>query len=723
MRAKGLSAAALSELKAVLARPLPIQQDRLFLWAVVGFAGGCGLYLQWHFEPHLWSGLMAVGFAVILCRLLWLSVWQIVPFYFILPLALGFAYMQMQAHVLAKRPSPLAGIHQVQGVIKSLDDRGKRLYMDVAVDIVDTQSYDNRGTYMRLSAYASQMPQTPKLRLGDRISLLTKLTVPKAAKAEGSFSPRRYYWFQKIVQRGYALSDVRVQDTHISPLSASHNVPLYTRMRNLIFDMRLAVADSIRAAIGENDRAHVAVALLTGLRGRLNEKVKQDMRYSGLAHLLAISGLHMGFAALNMFFLARLLMCLYPYFALRLPTKPIAATIALGTALMYWLLAGDSVSVHRAWIMVSLFLFAVLLDKCALSLRNVAISALILLLWKPQQIIQPGFQISFMSVIALIAFFEWRRETQSFTALTPQTRNRQIASTITRPFSMAVLSAMIAGFASQPLISHYFGYVASWSLPANVLAVPLTGLWIIPCGFLGLILMPFGAQDLAFTLMAWGIDVLLFIARYTRNLPFGELHLPAFPASALIIFAMGMLWLCLWRTQIRYAGIALIATAYLIWWNTDKPIIIVDANSSMFAVAPAKNDNYLLFNGSPNSYTAKEWQRRYGLNGYDKAPNDNFTTQSIACSVTACRIGGHNSNSPSNHSVALSFSRHDLWRHCLQADVVVTFYDAGNFSLCRTHATKSFSRRQIKQRGAIIIYRDKIRFAETNNGRLWQTQP
>lgn len=169
--------------------------------------------------------------------------------------------------------------------------------------------------------------------------------------------------------------------------------------------LRATVNARIRAAL-QGETGEIAAALITGERGGISEEVTQAMRDSGLAHILSISGLHMVIMAGTVFWLVRALLALVPRLALRYPIKKWAAASALAAASFYLALSGAAVPTVRSWIMMSIVLIAVMLDRPALTMRNVALAALAILIIAPESLFDPSFEMSFAAVIALVALYE-----------------------------------------------------------------------------------------------------------------------------------------------------------------------------------------------------------------------------------------------------------------------------------------------------------------------------
>ncbi|HRF38971.1 MAG TPA: ComEC/Rec2 family competence protein, partial [Saprospiraceae bacterium] len=130
------------------------------------------------------------------------------------------------------------------------------------------------------------------------------------------------------------------------------------------------------------------------------------IRASGLAHLLSISGLHIGLVAGIVFVTARSLLALIPWLALRWPTKKLAAILSVIAAAFYTLLAGAPVPAQRSFLMVAIALLAVLVDRQGISMRLIAWAALAVLLTQPDSLTGPSFQMSFAAVVALVATYE-----------------------------------------------------------------------------------------------------------------------------------------------------------------------------------------------------------------------------------------------------------------------------------------------------------------------------
>ena len=225
----------------------------------------------------------------------------------------------------------------------------------------------------------------------------------------------------------------------------------------------------------------IGVALLTGLRGALPDQIWDQWAIAGIAHLLSISGLHLALVAGTLFFTVRIALALAPPLALRLPTKKLAALIALFGAFGYLLLSGAPVPTQRAFAMTALGLVAIMADRNPFSMRLVTWAAIVVLLLQPESLLGASFQMSFGAVVALIAVYE-----------TGVARRPAEAGGLDWRLLMYVggiaLTTLVASTATTPFSIYHFSRFPTYGIATNLIAVPLTGIWIMPWGMLGLLL-------------------------------------------------------------------------------------------------------------------------------------------------------------------------------------------------------------------------------------------
>lgn len=230
------------------------------------------------------------------------------------------------------------------------------------------------------------------------------------------------------------------------------------------------------------------------------------MRDAGLAHLLAISGLHIGLVGGLLFFVVRLLLATSETLALRYPIKKWAALAAVAGSFGYLLVSGGTLPTQRAFLMLSLALLAVLIDRVAISMNLVAWAALVILMLVPESLLSVSFQMSFAAVVGLVAVYE--------TAVLRHARGAGPAGPARRAglyLGAVLLSTLVAGTATAPFALYHFNRFALYGVLANLIAVPLTALWIMPWAVVAFALMPFGLEAWALAPMGLGIEAVIAV--------------------------------------------------------------------------------------------------------------------------------------------------------------------------------------------------------------------
>ncbi len=362
------------------------------------------------------------------------------------------------------------------------------------------------------------------VHVGDVVRVRGRLLPPSEPVVPGGFDFARWAYFHGLGAVGYAYGDVELV------ARAEGGVAMA--------EVRRAIARHAVAVVG-GDAGGVAAALLTGLRGDISDAVWEDMQGAGLAHLLAISGLHIGLVAGTAFVAVRYAVCAWPWLALRLLAPRLAALAALAVAFLYLVLAGAPLPTQRAFLMTAVVMVALLLDREAISLRLVALAACVVLAIDPAALMGASFQMSFAAVTALVAVYErWRRRRPDRGAPAPSLLWAYVVG--------VALSTVIATLATAPLAAFHFGRLPTYGIVANLVAVPLMGFWIMPLGLISLFLMPLGLDGPLLTLMGRGIDGVLWSAATASSWPGASVAVPPPPPAAMLWLVAAGLWAGLW---------------------------------------------------------------------------------------------------------------------------------------------------------------------------------
>ena len=337
----------------------------------------------------------------------------------------------------------------------------------------------------------------------------------------GGWDTQRDAFFAGLGVSGYALGRVEV---------TARGTP--DRMASRVQWLRETIAHRVTAVIPGAAGA-VAVTLLTGASRGIPEVDHAAFRESGLAHLLAVAGLHIGIVMAFALGAARILLALSERASLFWPAKQIAAVFALSVGGCYMLLTGAHVPIVRSFAMACLMTLAILAGRQPISVRGLGIAGIVLMLISPYEVPGVSFQMSFSAVLALISGYETMR---------PWLRRlygKSIARRLLSYLAALALTSTLAGTASLPYGAYHFGHVQIYYVLSNMIAVPVTALWVMPAGMIALLLMPFGLEWLALVPMGWGAALIIAVAKITAALPDATVLVPHMPAWGLAVLSVG----------------------------------------------------------------------------------------------------------------------------------------------------------------------------------------
>jgi competence protein ComEC len=354
--------------------------------------------------------------------------------------------------------------------------------------------------------------------------------------------------------------------------------------------------------------ASIVSAVVAGDKGHISDRQYEQYRNAGLAHFLAISGLHMSMIAGLMFFLVRFLWALYPPLALRFDGKKVAAVFALLLSLIYLLISGQAVSARRAFVMTSVVLVGVLCSRRALSLYSMSLAAMLILFFSPEVLVSAGFQMSFAAVLGLTAFYE---QVSAFLRRFLKTDRLYRWFKIVLLYIAGVIVAdFIASVMTLPFAVYHFNMVAVYTSLGNFLAGPIIGLVIMPFVLLSLLTLPFGLAKPFLLVAGFGVDWVNRITQYVSSLPQAVLWVPSMPTWGLIALSLGFLWLILWQAKWRYFGLIAIVIGWGSIFCASTPDILIAPQGR--AIAFKNTDGQLEFiKGKTNRFIKEVWCRRY----------------------------------------------------------------------------------------------------------------
>ena len=473
---------------------------------------------------------------------------------------------------------------------------------------------------------------------GDTIRVRAVLRPPAPPAYPGAWDLQRDAFFNGLGGSGMALWPV---ERLAQPGQSS--------LRRWVMNLRQIVADRIMAGL-PGVKGAVAATMLTGLGTAIPTDDRAAFRDSGLAHLLAVAGLHIGIVMGLVMGATRFALALSERAALRWPCKQIAAAAALAAGLGYVLLTGMHVPVLRSFAMASLVTLGIVSGRRAISMRGLALAAMVLIIYAPQEVTGVSFQMSFAAVLALIAGYE---------VLGPVlARLQQWRST--RHVVVLVLTSLLAGVAAAPFGAYYFGHVQVYFILANLAAVPLTAAVVLPAGLLSLALMPLGLERLALVPMGWAIDVVLWIAHHVAALPAASFGVPHMPGWGLAIVALGLAWLGLWRSRLRLAGLAIVAAGLLAGLVSPPADMLISSDARLIAW---RSPAFLQTRPGNSRFVLDSWSQ-YWAEPLSAPFPENGAPGPIRCDIDGCRI--------EQAGAAILIARSQRPMDCAAAAVVVS---------------------------------------------------
>ncbi|AKI00824.1 ComEC/Rec2-related protein [Hoeflea sp. IMCC20628] len=574
-----------------------------FLFLPVAMGGGAGLFYMSPTDPDLFI----VGAGMLIALLL--------------------AALSRQNHIAAARCATFlaallagalaAGIEQQRGAVlldsdvttridgrvdaREFDGQGRVWYL---IDLVSTADPEIRRPPARVRVVA-RAPHQP-VPVGALISGRARLSSPSGPVMPGGYDFAFKAFVDGIGAHGFFYSTPETAAPTLRQTGLVHLLKL--RLRTV----REQISMRIRTVL-PGDPGGVAAALAVSDRRGISKATQDALRATGLAHILAISGLHMALAAGTLYIGLRKGLALFPTLVEAFPVKKIAAIGALLTATAYLLISGGSVATQRAWVMLAVMLIAVLADRSALTMRNVALSAIVIIVLTPSAVVGPGFQMSFAATAALIA---------AYAVFAGRARDRPVSAPGLLGGSMPVrwfvalarlmlglaITSLVAGVATGLFSAHHFHRVAGHGLLANLLAMPLVTLVVMPAGLAAMLLMPFGLDAMPLQLMGRGIEGVIAMANYVDSLG-GNITVGQIPLAATATAGAGLVFLVFLRSWLHLSGAVLIALGIALALPPlarPGPDILISEDGKLVALVGPET---LASNAArPSAFVFEQWQ-------------------------------------------------------------------------------------------------------------------
>lgn len=560
-------------------------------------AAGIGLYFALPFEPSVW-GLTLAPMAMVGFFLLRKNPFFAPLLATLFAFVLGLGAAQLETRLIARplleektEPLPVYGLLYRA---EALPEGGSRLLLK-NVWMPETPK-EKRPRFARIKV---RKPLDALPEPGTRVSVWGPLWPPADPALPGGYDFRRGAFFKQLGASGLSYGKLREHEAKYPP-------PFFWDGFNLVFEKirrKLAVMAFSRLP---SDQAPMTAALLTGSQTGIDRDVMEAMRASGLSHLLSISGVHVSMIALLIYLPLRFFLACFPWIALRWPIKKIAAAAALFGTILYTILVGSDPPTVRSALMTGIVMAAVIADRKALSLRLVALAALFIMLVAPSAAIGPSFQMSFAAVLAMVSAYEKRLDAalkEGFSFELPVW-----IKNFWRHARDIILTSIVATAATAPFTLFHFNVFSFYGVAANMIAIPLTSLWVMPCLLLTYLTAPFGLAGPLLDGAGWGVAAIIHIAEIVAAWPLAQVFAPSMPIWAFGLFVSGGLWLCLWRGRLRLFGFAPIFIACFYPLSVSLPSLFVAPEDGVWAVRLA-DGRLAAFGKRGENFTISQWQQ------------------------------------------------------------------------------------------------------------------
>jgi len=496
------------------------------------------------------------------------------------------------------------------------------------------------------------MPQLRRARIlipsaqlpgvGDIITSRMRLYRVPGPVVPGGYDSQFNAYFDGIGAYGSTLGDLQIT-TPLQRNSLARNIQ----------DIRQFIGSRIDLAL-DPPLSGIARALIVGDQGQIDPQIRTKLATAGLAHVLAISGLHLTLVAGGIFIAIRMILAVFYNLAQRVSIKKIAAIGGIISALAYLALSGASVSAVRATLMLVLIFGAVLAGRRALTMRNVAFAALFVIITDPSSIYRPGFQLSFAAVIALVGAYEgYRPQTDSNITMLPR---------IFGFFGGIALTSLIAGAATALFAAYHFQQVAPLGVLGNMFAIPLVAFVILPFALLAVLFMPLGMEGMFFLPVGWGIEQILRAANFISNLAGDYVSSPILAPSALIIALFALAWFAFFTGRTRIIGLLVGALLIPAFGTMERPDIMIADTTQ--AIAIKNGTDMILVAGRDNSFAVNAWKQTY-------ITNISPPEKSAPCDISGCWFAS-GTYAANKFNVALVKTRDAFAEDCWLADLVIS---------------------------------------------------
>ncbi len=546
---------------------LEAERDQLPLWIPVALAGGIAAWFALP-DARWWLAFMVgcagiamagvtIGQGARLARIV--TVGAVV-------LAIGCALIWTRSLIVAAPVLDRPVVTRMTATVESVEPLAARGIVRIVARPNERPDLPGR---VRINIPADKVPEGLGARA--RVELRARLMPPAQPALPGGYDFARRAWFDRLGATGSVIGPVRV-------VVAAPPGP----------DLRHRLSRHVQAQV-DGPAGAIAATLATGDRGALPEADAEAMRRSGLAHLLSISGLHVTAVVGAAFLLVLRLLALSPRLALHAPLMLIAAASGAVAGIAYTLLTGAQVPTVRSCVAAMLVLIALAIGREAITLRLIAAGAIFVMIFWPESIMGPSFQLSFAAVTAIVALHRQPQVRAWFMRREEGQGRRWL-----RGLASLFLTGIVVELALMPIALFHFHKAGLYGALANVVAIPLTTFVIMPLEALALLLDAVGIGAPVWWLTGQALDALLSLAHYTASRPGAVTLLPAMASWPFAASALAGLWFAIFRTRVRWIALPVLAIGVGTMASARAPDLVVTGDGRHVAARDARGRVSLL---------------------------------------------------------------------------------------------------------------------------------
>lgn len=649
------------------------EYHNISLWYFVSFISGIVIYFSLGTEPSFIVILIFFTVSILLLVLRHNIFWRFISG-LIIAFLFGILISKYRVSTLHVATIEKPIISRISGTIESM----KPSIHGMQIILKQVTIHKTKKLLEKIRLSISQK-YVKNIGVGDSIDIIASLYKSQSSIIPGSYDFAFYAYLASIGATGYAMS---------SPNIISHH-NFY--INNLVYKIKKNIYNRLIQVIGSTKGNFIA-AILLGETKAIDRQLMKEMRQSGISHILCVSGLHLSLVAMIFFISTRFLLNLSNYVAYNYNIKSIAATCSLLGSYCYLELSGIQIAATRAFIMTVIFIYASQSGRSIYPLRSLAIAAFIILSISPEYVFHPSFQLSFVAVLSLMAGYEFYIKNQWMLG-----ESKGIFASLKFYLASNIYSSFLASIVTAPVVVNQFYTFPTYSIPMNLIAVPIMSFFLMPLSIISLFLMLFGADQYCLIVIGFFINIIIESARFANSLPLAVWHVGYITNTSLITFLFGFFWICLWKTKWRFLGIAIMFIAIILMLYSPKPSFIFDAHLNALGV---KNNSEKLeiYANQMSEFKRLYWANWFGQKDATIFPLNKYTY--IADKIT----------------LLINFNniiKNDI---CQNADIYINIFDNGNCMGNKITISKDI----LNKLGVIMIFCDheECKIVANNNKRF-----